>query len=80
MVPKLIIQPDAPRFVAPGDAFEASLPLVNRSGGAGEACTPWRARRAAVTAVVNGEEKFFDPTAELNASSKTDTYTTERYY
>jgi len=30
--------------------------------------------------VVNGEEKFFDPTAELNASSKTDTYTTERYY
>ena len=33
-----------------------------------------------VTAVVNGEEKFFDPTAELNASSKTDTYTTERYY
>ena len=36
VVPKLIIQPDAPRFVAPGDAFEASLPLVNRSGGAGE--------------------------------------------
>ena len=33
-----------------------------------------------VVAVVNGEEKFFDPTAELNASSKTDTYTTERYY
>ena len=33
-----------------------------------------------VVAVVNGEEKFFDPTAELNASSKTDTYTTERWY
>ena len=33
-----------------------------------------------VVAVVNGEEKFFDPTAELNASSKTATYTTERYY
>ena len=33
-----------------------------------------------VVAVVNGEERFFDPTAELNASSKTDTYTTERYY
>ena len=33
-----------------------------------------------VVAVVNGQEKFFDPTAELNASSKTDTYTTERYY
>ena len=33
-----------------------------------------------VVAVVNGEEKFFDPTAELNASSKASTYTTERYY
>ena len=33
-----------------------------------------------VTAVVNGEEQFFDPTAELNASSKNATYTIERYY
>ena len=33
-----------------------------------------------VTAVVNGEDKFFDPTAELSGSSKTATYTTERYY
>ena len=33
-----------------------------------------------VVAVVNGKEQFFDPTAELNASSKTETYTTERYY
>ena len=33
-----------------------------------------------VVAVVNGEERFFDPTAELNASSKSGTYTTERYY
>ncbi len=33
-----------------------------------------------VLAVVNGEDKFFDPTAELDASSKTDTYTTERWY
>ena len=31
-------------------------------------------------AVVNGKEHFFDPTAELNASSKASTYTTERYY
>ena len=30
--------------------------------------------------VVDGEERFFDPTAELDASSKTDTYTTERWY
>jgi len=33
-----------------------------------------------VVAVVNGEEKFFDPTAEMNASNKNETYTTERYY
>jgi len=33
-----------------------------------------------VVAVVNGKDTFFDPTAELNASSKTETYTTERYY
>ena len=33
-----------------------------------------------VVAVVNGKEQFFDPTAELNASSKASTYTTERYY
>ena len=33
-----------------------------------------------VVAVVNGKEHFFDPTAELNASSKASTYTTERYY
>ncbi len=33
-----------------------------------------------VLAVVDGEDKFFDPTAELNASSKTEQYTTERWY
>ena len=33
-----------------------------------------------VVAVVNGEERFFDPTAELAASNKNETYTTERYY
>lgn len=33
-----------------------------------------------VVAVVDGEERFFDPTAELQASNKNDTYTTERYY
>ena len=36
VVPKLVFQPDAPRFVAPGDVFTVSLPLVNRSGGPGE--------------------------------------------
>lgn len=33
-----------------------------------------------VMAVVDGEDKFFDPTAELNASNKSDTYTTLRFY
>ena len=33
--PKLVALPDAPRFVAPGDVFEATLPIHNRSGAAG---------------------------------------------
>ena len=33
-----------------------------------------------VLAVVNGEDIFFDPTAELNASNKSETYTTLRWY
>ncbi len=34
--PRLVVQPDAPRFVAPGDTFEVTLPLANRSGADGE--------------------------------------------
>ena len=33
-----------------------------------------------VMAVVDGEDVFFDPTAEKNASNKSDTYTTLRLY
>jgi len=33
-----------------------------------------------VTAIVNGEEVFFDPTAALNAVNRNSTYTVERYY
>ena len=33
-----------------------------------------------VLAVIDGEDKFFDPTAEMNASNKSDTYTILRYY
>ena len=40
VAPKLVTMPDAPRFVAPGDRFEATLPIHNRSGAAAEfACT-----------------------------------------
>ncbi len=35
VAPKLVTQPDAPRFVAPNDAFEATLPMHNRSGADG---------------------------------------------
>ena len=38
--PRLVMQPDAPRFVAPGDVFEVTLPLANRSGADGE--VTWR--------------------------------------
>ena len=30
--PKLVVQPDAPRFVAPEDEFVITLPMTNRSG------------------------------------------------
>ena len=31
VTPKLVMMPDAPRFVAPGDVFDVSMPLYNRS-------------------------------------------------
>ena len=34
--PKLVIEPDAPRFVAPGDEYEVTLPIFNRSGAPAE--------------------------------------------
>lgn len=33
---KIVFQPDAPRFVAPGDEFDATLPLANNTGDAAE--------------------------------------------
>ena len=35
VAPKLILQPDAPRFVAPGDTFAATMTLRNASGADG---------------------------------------------
>ena len=32
VAPKLVVQPDAPRFVAPGDRFDVTIPMYNRSG------------------------------------------------
>ncbi len=37
VAPKLVVQPDAPRFAAPGDEFTVTLPMTNRSGKDGEA-------------------------------------------
>ena len=34
--PKLVAMPDAPRFVAPNDKFDVTLPVYNRSGRDGE--------------------------------------------
>ena len=32
VTPKIVTMPDAPRFVAPGDIFEVSMPIYNKSG------------------------------------------------
>ena len=37
VTPKVVMMPDAPRFVAPGDVFEATLPIYRRDGGASTA-------------------------------------------
>ena len=34
--PKIVMQPDAPRFAAPGDNFTVTLPIHNRSGSAAD--------------------------------------------
>ena len=36
VAPKLVMQPDAPRFAAPGDKFAVTLPLHNKSGAPAE--------------------------------------------
>ena len=36
VAPRLVMQPDAPRVAAPGDEFEITLPLSNRSGEDGD--------------------------------------------
>lgn len=36
VAPKVILQADAPRFVAPGDTFEVTMSLANRSGAAAD--------------------------------------------
>ena len=43
ITPKLVMLPDAPRFVAPEDCFDITLPIYNRSGEAAEAAVEIRA-------------------------------------
>ena len=40
VTPKLVMQPDAPRFVTPNDRFAFSMPLATRAGATGE--VSWR--------------------------------------
>ena len=60
VAPKLVIQPDAPRFVAPGDTFEVSLPLANRSGAAGNVRWDISATGCVENAVRNGTVEIAD--------------------
>ena len=47
VTPKLVMHPDAPRFVAPGDVFEATLPLRNTGAAAGSVAYTVEAQAAA---------------------------------
>ena len=57
VTPKLVVQPDAPRFVAPQDSFAATMTLRNRSGADGEARYEFRADavRSGTVFLRNGE-------------------------
>ena len=65
VTPNLVMQPDAPRFVAPGDAFEVSLPLANRSGAAGEVQWEISTGGCLENIVRNGTAKIADGGKEL---------------
>ena len=65
VTPNLVMQPDAPRFVAPGDAFEVSLPLANRSGADGEVQWEIRADGCIENAVRTGTTKISTGGKEL---------------
>ena len=54
VAPNLVMQPDAPRFAAPDDAFEVSLPLANRSGADGDVAWEIRASGCLENTVRNG--------------------------
>ena len=65
VTPNLVMQPDAPRFVAPGDEFEVSLPLANRSGADGEVQWEIRAEGCVENIVRNGSARIADGGKEL---------------
>lgn len=61
VTPKLVMQSDAPRFAAPGDSFDVTVTLANRSGAAGEA--KWSVEASAGVAcegAKEGAEKLAD--------------------
>lgn len=65
VVPNLVMQPDAPRFAAPGDVFNATITLSNRSGKEGVATYDLLVGGAAsLVKPVHGEVKLADGATE----------------
>lgn len=65
VVPKLVMQPDAPRFAAPEDTFNVTLTLNNRSGKEGVATYDLLVGGAAsLLKPVHGEVKLADGASE----------------
>ena len=63
VTPKLVMQPDAPRFVAPRDKFDVTLPVCNRSGVDGKFAFSVSANG---TAVCGNGEAFLKKDASTN--------------
>ncbi len=65
VTPKVVMQPDAPRFAAPGDLFYATVMLANRSGRAGTIAYDLMAGGAATLArPVHGALQLADGASE----------------
>ena len=74
--PKLVMQPDAPRFAAPGDRFALTLALFNRSGKDAEARYEIKAEgavklidgAAGLVAIKDGDSKVMNFMAEAKSA------------
>jgi hypothetical protein len=65
VAPKLVSRPDAPRFAAPGDLFDVTLPLTSRAGEDGEVSYSVRALWGEGATLGEGTLRLADGASEV---------------